>query len=290
MLKEYFRITRLHLDFDVWTLLIPCWWGFFFSLYHTGETAEFLMQSFILLTAGSVLMLGVGATYDDIVDRKLDAKVARTKDREIASEKVALPHAWLFLFFQIGLCLVIAYFLRPEAVIQCFVAGAILSAYPFIKRFSHLTGIYLGICINWGVLVTFMQTTQSINITALLVFLSCFFLTCFYNTVYEIQDKADDKKAGIKSMALLLGDRIKIFLYGCLALMLASLFTAGISAGITTPLYYVMIFAVSLIMPYKVYKINLQQPESCYHVFHFNRTFAALLTTVMLCVKLIEHL
>lgn len=271
MLSDYVKTTRLTLPFDVWTIVVPCWMGVFFASLGAGSCVSpwEVARVFGLFTLMGALMLGVGCTYDDIVDMKIDAAVSRTKDRPIASGKIPLVRAWIFLFLQMGIALALLSLFPPDTFLSGLFAGACLAVYPFIKRFSYFAGVFLAFFINMGAPIAYMALKDPDGVM-FLAYGACFFWTLYYIGIYEMQDLAGDRQAGVKSIAMALGRGIRPYLAVSLVLMFACLAAAGYSVGLTA-FHQAGLAGCFFLFLQPVLKIDSAKPDDCYKYFHHNR-------------------
>jgi 4-hydroxybenzoate polyprenyltransferase len=162
--------------------------------------------SYVLLTAlGSILMRGAGCTYNDIVDRRIDARVARTRGRPIPSGAVSLKQAWIFVAAQLALAFAILFFFNRFAALVAIASLVFVAAYPFMKRLTWWPQAWLGLTFNWGVLFGYAAMTGRLGVAPVLFYAGCFFWTIGYDTLYAFTDIQDDLLIGVKSSAIRLG-------------------------------------------------------------------------------------
>jgi 4-hydroxybenzoate polyprenyltransferase len=159
---------------------------------------------------GAIVMRGAGCVYNDIVDRDLDAQVARTASRPLPSGAVSVRGAWAFL---LGLCafgLLVLFQLRWEAQIVALGSILLVAAYPFMKRITYWPQIWLGLVFSWGALVGWVSITGQANAAMLWLYAGTIFWVVGYDTMYAMQDREDDALVGIKSSALRLGGSVRL--------------------------------------------------------------------------------
>ena len=203
-LRPYARLARLDRPIGTWLLFWPCAWGVALA---GGLPRDIYLL--LLFGLGSIAMRGAGCVYNDIVDRELDAQVARTRDRPLPSGHVSVRAAWNWLF---ALCLVgllVLVQLRPVAQGIALASLGLVAAYPFMKRITWWPQAWLGLTFNWGALVAWAAVTGGIGAPALLLYAAGFFWTLGYDTIYALQDIEDDALAGIKSSARRLGGGLR---------------------------------------------------------------------------------
>ena len=161
--RPFLKLSRMDRPIGTWLLLLPCWWGLLIWILHTGSPELKDLWVFVGCAVGAVLMRGSGCTWNDINDRKIDAKVARTKLRPIPSGSVSLKKAALWMVAQALMALFILLTFNTTAIILGFIAILPVAIYPFAKRFTWWPQFFLGIAFNWGVLLAFAASTKFLS-------------------------------------------------------------------------------------------------------------------------------
>ena len=207
-----------------WLLLLPCWWGLLIGILSNGSPRLYDLWILVACAFGAVLMRGSGCTWNDINDREIDGKVLRTKLRPIPSGSITVRTAALWMIIQAIIAFLILLTFNITAIVLGFIAILPVAIYPFAKRFTWWPQFFLGIAFNWGVLLAFAASTNFLNWPCFLLYLAGISWTLFYDTIYAHQDKEDDAMLGVKSTAILFGDKTKIWL----------LIFASIAAGLMT--------------------------------------------------------
>ena len=228
--RPFLKLARIERPIGWWLLLLPCWWAAGLAAIAAGNPYPDPWHCLLFLV-GAIVMRGAGCTFNDIIDRKLDAKVARTRGRPLPSGQVTVKAAALFM---IGLSLVgLVVLLQFNAfTIAVGIASlAIVAIYPFMKRITNLPQFVLGLAFSWGALLGWSAVFGRLDAPAFLIYAAAVAWTVGYDTIYALQDIEDDAIAGIKSSARYFGDhgREAIALCFALAVVLAGLatWTAG---------------------------------------------------------------
>lgn len=203
-MRPYARLARFDRPIGAWLLFWPCTWSVALA---GGLPADAYLV--LLFLVGSFAMRGAGCVYNDIVDRDLDASVARTRDRPLPSGQVSLRAAWLLLagLSLIGLAVLLQ--LRPLAQAIALASLLLVAGYPFMKRITWWPQAWLGLTFNWGIPVGWAAVTDSLPPAAAVLYAAGIFWTLGYDTIYALQDIEDDAFAGIKSSARRLGARVR---------------------------------------------------------------------------------
>lgn len=203
-LRPYLKLARIERPIGWQLLLLPCWWSAGLAAIAAGLPFPDLWHCLLFLV-GAIVMRAAGSTFNDIVDRKLDAQVARTRGRPLPSGQVSAKAAALFM---VGLSLVgLAVLLQFNrfTVIAGIASLAIVAIYPFMKRITNMPQFVLGLAFSWGGLLGWSAVFGRLDAPAYLIYAAAIFWTIGYDTIYAMQDIEDDVIAGIKSSARYFG-------------------------------------------------------------------------------------
>ena len=246
-----------------------------------------LLGMLALFGIGALLMRGAGCTYNDIVDRKLDAQVARTRSRPLPSGQVTVPQAVGFLILQLagGFCVLIS--LNNYAIMVGIASLALVFTYPLMKRVTFWPQFFLGLTFNWGALLGWAAVLGGIALPAILLYAGGLFWTLGYDTIYAHQDRRDDPGAGVKSTARRLGLGSKPWLYGFYVVALALFACAGLAGDFRWPFFAgLALGAVQLI--WQVWDVDINNPQDCLAKFKSNRLFSWLFLLGILSAQLLS--
>jgi len=274
-LQDYGLLARLDRPIGTWLLLIPCLWG----LAIAGGTETMLWAP--LFAIGAIAMRGAGCTINDMADRDIDRLVERTRARPLASGRLGLREATVFLALQLGVGFVVLLFFPWTAAVIALCSMPFVIAYPFMKRVTYWPQAFLGLTFNWGVLVGYAVVMDGLGLPALLLYMAGIAWTLGYDTIYAHQDKEDDALIGVKSSALALGDQTHAWLYGFYGVMLACLAGAGWAAGLG-PLFYMALLPVAGVLAWQVHGLETDEPHDCLMRFRANRGLGLLVLVALL--------
>jgi 4-hydroxybenzoate polyprenyltransferase len=204
-LRALVLLARLDRPIGWWLLFWPCIFGLALSggLFPRWDLALWMLL-------GAVVMRGAGCVYNDIVDHKLDAQVARTASRPLPSGAVSVRGAWAFLLSLCALGLLVLFQLRWEAQIVAVSSILLVAAYPFMKRITWWPQVWLGLVFSWGALVGWVAIMGQVNTAMFWLYAGSIFWVVGYDTIYAMQDREDDALVGIKSSALRLGGSVRL--------------------------------------------------------------------------------
>ena len=266
----YVRLARLHEPAGFLLLMWPCWWAVALSDPAPGEGARLCALFFV----GALAARAAGCVWNDIVDRRLDAQVARTRDRPVASGRISPLRAAIFMT-ALGLAaLAVLLQLPPVAIATGAASVALVLPYPFMKRVTWWPQLWLGLAFNWGALVGWAAVTGGLGLPAVALYAAGVAWTLGYDTIYAHQDKADDARAGVKSSALRLGSRTGAALWLFYALCLCGLVAAAAFAGAGWPAW-VGLAAAAPVLAWQAATLDTEDPANCRARFRVNVWFAA---------------
>jgi 4-hydroxybenzoate polyprenyltransferase len=267
-MRPYIRLARLDRPIGTWLLLFPCWWAV--AMAWRGWEDAWLFAAFGI---GAVVMRGAGCTYNDIMDRDFDARVARTRNRPLPSGQVTVRDALGFLIFQLAVGLGVLLALNGFAVAVGAASLLLVFTYPLTKRVTFWPQFFLGLTFNWGALLGWAAVRADLALPALLLYTGGIFWTLGYDTVYAHQDRADDPAAGVKSSARALGLGSKPWLYTFYAGAVALFAAAGAAGGFAWP-FYAGLALGAVQLAWQVKDLDMDDPKDCLAKFRSNRLFS----------------
>jgi 4-hydroxybenzoate polyprenyltransferase len=266
--RPYLRLARLDRPIGAWLLLLPCWWSA--GLAAVAARTPVDVRHLLLFFIGAFAMRGAGCTWNDIVDRDLDARVERTRSRPIPSGQVSVRAAAAFLLLQALVGLVVLLQFNWFTVLVGFGSLAVVAIYPFMKRITYWPQIVLGLAFSWGALMGWPAVFGRLDGPAYLLYAGAIAWVIGYDTVYAHQDRDDDALIGVKSTALLFGDRTKPWLAVFYTLAVALLALAGWSAG-TGIAFALGLLAFAVHLSWQIRRLDIADPDLCLRIFKSNR-------------------
>ncbi len=282
--RPYLRLARLDRPIGSWLLLLPCWWSVGLAAVSGHQPVN--LWHVLLFFVGAFAMRGAGCTWNDIVDRDLDRQVERTRSRPIPSGQVSVAAAAVFLVLQalIGLAVLVQF--NRFAIATGIASLAIVAVYPFMKRFTHWPQIALGFAFSWGALMGWAAAFGRLDAPAYLLYAGAIAWVIGYDTIYAHQDREDDALIGVKSTALLFGERTKPMLAAFYTLAVALLALAGWGAGAGV-VFSLGLLAFAAHLTWQIRRLDIHDSLRCLAVFKSNRDaglilFAALLFETIL--------
>ncbi|MGV3651749.1 MAG: 4-hydroxybenzoate octaprenyltransferase [Devosia sp.] len=203
-LKPYARLARWDRPIGFWLLFWPCGFGLGLAAIANPQRG-FDLVALVLCLVGAIMMRGAGCTFNDIVDRDFDARVARTRSRPIPSGQVTPWHALLFMLGQSLVGFVILIQFNMFTIWLGVASLGLVAIYPFMKRITWWPQLYLGLAFSWGALVGWASQDAGLTLPAVLAYIGSILWVIGYDTIYALQDVEDDALAGVKSTARLFG-------------------------------------------------------------------------------------
>lgn len=206
--KPYGRLARWDRPIGIYLLFWPCVWGIGLAAISAPENG-FGWWAAILMFFGALLMRGAGCTFNDIVDRDIDMKVARTRSRPIPSGQVSARDALYFLIAQTLLASVILFQFNRFTVYASIASLVLVAIYPFMKRVTWWPQAFLGLAFSYGALVGWSSQTGGLGWAPVALYAGTILWVIGYDTIYALQDIEDDALVGVKSTARLFGDNVR---------------------------------------------------------------------------------
>lgn len=263
-ISHYFFLMRFDKPIGIFLLLWPTLWALWIATH--GHPSLKLASIFI---TGVIIMRSAGCVINDCVDRNIDKHISRTKDRILVKKIISLPEAlglFIFLcFIAFGLVL-----LLNRLTLKLAILGILLVViYPFLKRFTHLPQLWLGVAFSWSIPMVFAAQQGNIPLIAWFLFIPAIVWPITYDTQYAMVDRDDDLKVGVKSTAILFGhyDRILIALLQIGMLIMLGILGCYLSFNY---LFYLGLLAAFGLMVYQHVLIRQRDPKRCLKAFRNN--------------------
>ena len=266
--RPWLKLARFDRPIGTWLLMLPGWQAVAMADAQVGKAPD--LQLLALIAIGALVMRGAGCAYNDIVDRDIDAKVARTALRPIPAGQISVRQA---LAYVAGLCLiglVILLSMKPLAIALGVGSLLLVAAYPFMKRITWWPQAWLGLTFNWGAPLGYAAATGHFGWQAVLLYASGFFWTLGYDTIYAVQDMEDDALVGVKSSARRLGGKAPqgVAIFYALSVVLAAGAAATARLG---PLVWPFLLAYALHFVWQARRLRVEDGALALRLFRSNR-------------------
>ena len=281
-LNLFIELTRLKKPIGYMLLFWPCAWGL--TLVYDFSNNIYLYFFYLLLFFfGSVLMRSAGCIVTDILDRKFDKKVSRTKNRPIASGQISIT---LGLVYSVLLCLMAFFVLINFNYLTIFLAIASMPlafTYPLMKRFTYWPQLFLGITFNYGLILGWTSISNEIAIIPIIFYLGAIFWTLGYDTIYGFQDIKDDEIIGLKSTSIKFKSNPYTFLYICYSIFILTLIMIGYLMELNKLYFVFIIFVIFQLFFLQLNKLDIKTSSSCLKIFKSNN-FLGLITFISILI------
>ncbi len=267
-LQIFINLTRLNKPTGFMLLFWPCSWGLAYAHNIENNFLQFL-YFLLLFFLGSVLMRSAGCIVNDIVDKEIDKKVQRTKNRPVASNLISVQGAFIYAGVLCGLAFLILIQFNKLTIFLGLASMLLAFSYPFMKRITYWPQLFLGLTFNWGILMAWTAMTNNISIEIIILYVSAIFWTLGYDTIYGTQDIVDDEIIGIKSTSIKFKNNIKLFVSFCYlisSLLIVFLFYNKFDLNISSLL--MLTYILSLM--YQIIKFKKNDPVICLKIFKIN--------------------
>jgi 4-hydroxybenzoate polyprenyltransferase len=279
-LRPYALLARWDRPIGTWLLLFPCWWGILISpeiLDYPGR----IFGHALLFAIGALAMRGAGCTYNDIVDRDIDARVARTRGRPLPSGAVSVEGAVFFMALQMAVGVFVLASFNAFTFWLGVASLALVAAYPFMKRITWWPQAWLGLAFNWGALMGYAAETGTLGVPALLLYVGGILWTLGYDTIYALQDKEDDALVGVRSTARKFGPAVRQWIALFYAGTVVLFAFAGLAAGFKLSFFAVLAIAAGQLF-WQASAVQPDEPSDCLAKFRSNRLFGWLIIAALL--------
>ena len=283
-LEIFFELTRLNKPIGFMLLFWPCIWGLTIA-YDFSKSLDTYLYYGLLFFLGAVLMRSAGCIINDIVDRKIDKLVERTKNRPIASGKISVVSALLYA----GVLCLIAFFVlinfNKFTILMALLSMPLAFTYPIMKRFTYWPQLFLGVTFNYGLILAWISIQNELSLLPIIFYFGAIFWTLGYDTIYGYQDIYDDEIIGVKSTSIKFKNNPKKFISFCYLIFFISLIIIGFLMKFREFYYISLIFTF-----YKLYSqsfsLKINNTKDCLIKFRSNNFLGLVVFLNLLLGKL----
>ena len=284
-LSLFIELTRLNRPIGYMLLFWPCLWGLTISYNFKADLNNFYFYS-ILFLIGSILMRSAGCIVNDIVDRNFDKLVERTKNRPIASGKISISKAIIYVLILCFIALLVLINFNKLTIVLALCSMPFAFTYPLMKRFTYWPQLFLGITFNYGIILGWTSVNEDLNFIPVILYLGAIFWTLGYDTIYGFQDIKDDEIIGVKSTSIKFKYNAKFFLYFCYSIFVISLLILGFVMNLNYLFFILLIFSSLHLIFLQIKKLDTSNNKNCLSVFKSNNLLGFLIFITILLGKL----
>lgn len=268
-LPVYISLARLDRPIGIWLLLWPTLWALWIAA--EGRPHPWVLIVFVL---GVVLMRSAGCVMNDFADRGFDGYVQRTAQRPIPAGRASAREALLLAVALALVALLLVLTLNRLTILLALVGALLAATYPFMKRYTYLPQVHLGLAFGWSVPMAFAAQIGALPPVAGLILIANVLWAVAYDTMYAMVDREDDIRIGVKSTAILFGSEDRLIIGIIQLLLIAVLVIIGVKLELGG-MYYVGVTAAALLGIYQQYLIRDREPAQCFAAFLNNHWFGA---------------
>jgi len=285
-LNLFTELTRLKKPIGYMLLFWPCAWGLTLAYDFSSNLSNYLFY-LILFFLGSVLMRSAGCIVNDILDKEFDAKVFRTKNRPIASNKISIKVALFYSFVLCFFALLILLNFNLFTIILALSSMPLAFTYPLMKRYTYWPQLFLGITFNYGLILGWTAIHQQIDIAPLLFYIGAIFWTLGYDTIYGYQDIKDDEIIGLKSTSIKFKGNSKKFLFTCYVLLITFFLCGGYYMNFSFTYFLLLLVPIFHLFFFQMKIFDIKNPNSCLIAFKSNNLLGFIIFLIILIVKIL---
>ena len=268
-LNLFIQLTRLNKPIGYMLLFWPCLWGLTLA-YNFNNKVDIYVKYLFLFLLGSILMRSAGCIVNDIIDKKYDQKVERTKNRPVASCKVSIKLALIYVLILCSAAFLVLINFNLFTIVLAISSMPFAFTYPLMKRFTYWPQLFLGITFNYGLILAWISINNGINIVPMVFYGGAIFWTLGYDTIYGYQDIKDDEIIGVKSTSIKFKNNTKIFLILCYSIFFISLIIIGMLMNFSNFFYFTLLITFLHLFYYQVKSLNTKIPKNCLKLFKSN--------------------
>ena len=267
-------------------LFWPCSWGLTL-VYDFSENLNIYLFYLILFFLGSVLMRSAGCIVNDILDKKFDRKVERTKNRPIASGKISNFRGMFYAAVLCFLAFLVLINFNHFTIFLALASMPLAFTYPLMKRYTYWPQLFLGITFNYGLILGWTSINSEINILPIIFYFGAIFWTLGYDTIYGYQDIKDDEIIGVKSTSIKFKKNPIKFLLMSYLIFFISLIYINLSLNLNFLVFLFLLIIFYQLFFYQIFKFKKEQPKLCLKIFKSNNVLGLVVYLNILIGKVI---
>ena len=265
----FLELTRLKKPIGFLLLFWPCLWGLTLANDFSNDNYLFIKHC-VLFLFGAILMRSAGCVVNDILDRKIDKMVRRTKNRPIASGQISVKQSLILVLILCSTAFIILIQFNLNTIILGLASMPFAFTYPLMKRFTYWPQLFLGFTFNYGIIMAWFSITNEFSIYPFIFYIGAIFWTLGYDTIYGFQDIKDDEIIGVKSTSIKFKKNPKIFLILCYLIFYISIIILGISMSYNLLYFLFSLFIFLHLMFYQIRNLKILEPMTCLKIFKSN--------------------
>lgn len=275
--KAYWQLTRMNRPIGTLLLLWPTLWSLIIAAQGMPD-----LDVLVVFVLGVVLMRSAGCVINDFADRKVDGHVKRTKQRPLPSGLVSSKEAVILFLVLAVISFLLVLTMNPLTIKLSFIGVGLAFIYPFMKRFTHLPQLFLGLAFSWAIPMAWAAQTNELPSIVWFIFVINALWTIAYDTQYAMVDRDDDLKIGIKSTAILFGRFDKLIVGSLQLVTLAMLIALGMHYHLGDTFYWALLVTGGLFV-YQQHLMRHRDRDLCFQAF-LNNNYVGMAVTIGLFI------
>ena len=285
-LKLFLDLIRIEKPIGIMLLFWPCLWGL--TLGNDFSENNLIYLTYIAyFFLGSILMRSAGCIVNDILDRKYDILVNRTKNRPIASGKISTKLGLIYAIFLCFMAFLILIQFNLTTILLGLASMPFAFSYPLMKRYTYWPQLFLGFTFNYGLIMAWFSINSEFSYIPIIFYFGAIFWTLAYDTIYGFQDIKDDEIIGVKSTSIKFKKNPKMFIFFCYTGFIIFQVLAGILMNFSFIYFFgVLVIAIHLLF-FQILNLNTTDPVSCLKKFKSNNFLGFLIFTNILINKIL---
>jgi len=283
-IKLFIELIRLKKPIGYMLLFWPCAWGLTLAYDFSNKLEDYFFY-LTLFFLGAVLMRSAGCIVNDILDRKFDKKVLRTKNRPIASNKISIKLGIIYALVLCFLALLVLLNFNTYTIVLALGSMPLAFTYPLMKRFTYWPQLFLGITFNYGLILGWTSVTGEISIIPILFYIGAIFWTLGYDTIYGYQDINDDEIIGLKSTSIKFKGKEKKFLLSCYSILIIFFIIGGNFMKFNNFYYFLVLIPFVHLFFYQIKNFQSKNPQNCLKIFKSNNFLGLIIFLNLLIAK-----
>jgi len=267
--KLFLDLIRFKKPIGIMLLFWPCVWGLTLANDFNNSNFEYVIYVFYFLL-GSVLMRSAGCIVNDILDRKYDLLVKRTKNRPITSGKISIKLGLTYVIILCSLAFIVLIQFNSTTILLGLASMPFAFSYPLMKRFTYWPQLFLGFTFNYGLLMAWFSINNEFSYIPIVFYFGAIFWTLAYDTIYGFQDIKDDEIIGVKSTSIKFKKNPKIFIFLCYLIFIIFQSIAGVMMGFSKMYFIGILCLTAHLLIFQTLKLNVSNSKSCLEKFKSN--------------------
>ena len=279
----FLDLIRLKKPIGVMLLFWPCLWGLTLANDFTSNNLQYVIY-FIYFFLGSFLMRSAGCIVNDILDRKYDILVERTKQRPIASGKISVNLSLIYVIILCSFAFLILIQFNFTTILLGLASMPFAFSYPLMKRYTYWPQLFLGFTFNYGLIMAWFSIKPEFSYIPIIFYIGAIFWTLAYDTIYGFQDIKDDEIIGVKSTSIKFKKNPKLLIFICYLIFIVMQIISGVLMEFNYYYYIGIVLIAFHLLFYQIKNLDISKPKICLEKFKSNN-FLGLIVFVNILIN-----